>query len=487
MIRNFIKVTIIFLTIVVVTSCDDDSIFDIKVKTANGITTVSGIRPGGLDRALLLSVVTIKNLAINDTIDSRDIKTIRDEMTNLETLDLSKATIAAYGGYDGTAETQRYYYAANQIPAYAFYNPKTSKGKSKLTTILLPENITSIGDYAFTACGLSGNLTIPSSVTDTIGISAFAYCQNLTHIDLPSVAYIGPSAFQSCTSLTGELVIPDSVISIKSWAFAYCAGITNISIPQSLSEIEKTAFCGSGTAFTVDAGNTSYTSVDGVLYNTDITTLVQFPGSKSGSFSVPESVLDIGPFSFAFCTGLTGISLPAGLNFIEDNAFYGCTALSGNFPIPASLLFIGTDVFEDCSQMNGFSVSSSNTNFTYSDGVLVDAAQFTVKRCIVSKSGSYTIESDIQFVDNSAFSNCTNLSTITIAASVLSIGKRAFFNCTGLLSIYLKSSTPIDMSDTSSAFELVTKDQITLYVPTGSLQTYLNTSVWNEFGNIVEN
>ena len=91
------------------------------------------------------------------------------------------------------------------------------------------------------------------------------------------------------------------------------------------------------------------------------------------------------------------------------------------------------------------------------------------------------------FIDNSAFSNCVNITSITIPESVLAIGKRAFFNCTGLMDVFVKSATPIDLSDTKSAFELVKKSDCILHVPKGAATAYKNAEVWNEFGNIIEN
>lgn len=481
------KILCYILVIATFTACDDDSIFDIKLKTQNGITTVSGIRPGGLKRAVILNASTIKNLVITDSIDSRDFKTIRDDMTNLETLDLTNATIVAYNGYDGTAGSNRYYYKANEIPAFAFYNQSTATGKTLLKEILFPENLKSIGDYAFSRCGLTGEVNLPVSMTDTIGISAFAYCQNITKLNLSPVSYIGPSAFQNCSGIAGQLIIPESVKTIQSWAFSFCPAVKEISLPSTLEILGKAVFCGSGNAFSINKDNPYYIVINSVLFTSDGGTLVQFPGLKTGNFAVPESVFNISSYSFAFCTGLTGLTLPESTLFIEDNAFYNCTALTGNFPIPASLIYIGINVFEGCNLLSGFSIANGNTTFQYTNGVLSDVGQSTLKKCLVTKSGDYTISNDIMFIDNSAFSNCTNLSSVTIPENVIIIGNRAFFNCTGLIKIVVKNPVPIDISQTLSAFELVKKEDITLYVPKGYLQNYLNATGWNEFGNVVEN
>ena len=172
--------------------------------------------------------------------------------------------------------------------------------------------------------------------------------------------------------------------------------------------------------------------------------------------------------------------------FVEDNAFWGCKGLTGNFFLPTSLFYLGLNVFEECDNIQGFTVNADNTTFQFANGILTDISQFTIKRCIVSKSGEYIIPSDIMFIDNSAFSNCEKLTSITIPESILSIGKRAFYNCSGLLDIYVKSAIPIDLSDARTAFELVKKSDCILHVPTGATSAYRNAEVWKEFGNITD-
>ncbi|MFT3753820.1 MAG: leucine-rich repeat domain-containing protein [Paludibacter sp.] len=476
------------MCIVIFTSCDDDSIFYPKVKTANGITTVSGIRPGGLEQAMLLCLVTVKHLVINDTIDSRDFETMRDDMPNLSVLDLSNATIAAYNGYEGTAGTRIYRYPANTIPTFAFYNPTTSRGTKNLTLIKFPKTIKSIGDYAFNRCiGLKGTLEIPASLRDTIGKSAFSFCENLTGLSLPGTKYIGESAFQGCTNLTGQLVIPDSVLTIKPWAFANCAKINSISISSTVDNIDNSAFYECGAFITVDSANPYFSSMEGVLFDFDKFTLIHFPPNKTGNYNIPATVSTLGMYSFANCQGLTSVTMPASVTTIEDYAFMGCSSLSGSFPISSGLSYIGQYVFDDCPNINAFNIESGNTTFTFSEGVLVDISQLMVKRCIQSKTGAYVITPDISTIDNSAFSNCSKLTSVTLPEAISSIGQRAFLNCTSLTSIYVKSATPVDLSHSATAFEGVKVDQCTLFVPVGAVATYRNAAIWKNFADIQEN
>jgi hypothetical protein len=487
--KNLLFSIILFLfCITTFVSCDEDSIFTSKAKTVNGITTVSGIRPGGLEKALFLCLGSVTHLVINDTIDSRDFETMRDHMPNLSVLDLSNATIAAYNGYEGTAETRVYRYPANAIPEFAFYNPFTSIGNKSLNSIKLPKSITSIRDFAFNRCkGLKGTLVIPASVRDTIGRSAFSFCENLTNINLASTSYIGESAFQGCSSLSGLLIIPDSVFSIKSWAFANCDKTNSISISGTVGDIGTNAFYGCGALFTVNSSNAAFSSSDGVLFDFDKFTLIQFPKSKTGNYEIPSTVGVIGAYSFANCTGLTSVTMPSGTFSIENYAFSGCSGLIGAFKISSGVSSIGQNVFDECPNISSFEIAPDNTTFSFSDGVLIDLGQLMIKRCVTSKTGAYIISPDISFIDNSAFSNCTQLTSITIPESVVYIGQRAFYNCSGLTGIYLKATTPIDMSNSASAFEGVKMNRCTLFVPIGTETNYRAAGIWKYFANIQGN
>jgi hypothetical protein len=486
--KNFpVSIIILLSFITTFTGCDDDSIFHAQAKTSNGVTTISGMRAGGLEKALFLRLSSVTSLVINDTIDSRDFATMRDKMPNLAYIDLSNATIAAYNGFEGSAGTRVYNYSANAIPEFAFYNPETSYGKFKLQGILLPKNLKSIRDYAFNHCGgLSGTIEIPASVRDTIGRSAFSFCDGLTGIKLSAAKYIGESAFQNCTNLSGTLIIPDSVYTIKPWAFAYCGGLS-VELSKTVSNIGISAFNGCSGLFSVDPANESFSAVDGVLFNVDQTMLVQFPAGKTGSYAVPSTVGDIGPYAFANCTGLTSVSIPTATYAIEDYAFSGCSSLAGAFPVSSGISSIGQNVFIDCSGITSFAVAPDNSLFSFSNGVLVDLSQFTIKRCLPTKTGSYIIPSDMMFIDNSAFSNCTNLTSVTIPETILSIGHRAFYNCIGLTSIYANPTIPVDLTNSSTAFESVNTGKCTLYVPKGAKAAYQSAIGWKNFYNMVEN
>lgn len=320
-------------------SCGNDELFPGTIRTVNGYTTVSDIRPGQLKNALGVLMLTVSKLAIDDTINSRDFRTMRDEMPFLNEIDLSKATIVGYHGFDGTAFDKQYYYPDNTIPEFAFYNPSKSTDNTRLQSIILPENIRSIGDYAFNRCvKLSGNFSIPPSVTDTIGKSAFSFCTGLTGIQLSAARYIGESAFQGCSSLSGTVVIPDSAITISDWAFAYCSSITQLSIPSTLSYFGRSVCegCTQLSSIQVDAKNTAYSYRNGLLIDNGSLMLKFGSVSLVGSLTLPSDLQFIDNAALSNCSGLTSVVIPASVLSIGDRTFYNCTALTSVYVLSDS-------------------------------------------------------------------------------------------------------------------------------------------------------
>jgi len=480
---------VLFLSLIITfNSCNEDSIFYSKVDIKNGITTVKGIHPGGLENALYLCLSSTNHLVIIDTIDARDFKTMRDLMPNLQVLDLSKAVITSYNGYEGCGENRIFRYKANKFPEFAFYSPSLAKGKSSLESIILPNSIKSIGENAFTNClNLTGTLEIPASVTDTIGRQAFSYCSQLTGLKLSGVKFIDQFAFSGCSGLTGTLTIPDSVNIIQYRAFANCNHLQAVHISSTVTEIDEFAFNSSSANFIVDANNQSFSALNGILFNVDQSFLIQCPVSKTGSYSIPETVGLIFKGAFSNCTGITSIIIPAATFMILNDAFNGCTNLTGVFNIPAGISSIGLNVFENCPKITAFNVDPANTAYSFNDGLLIEIGTQMVKRCIASKSGSVILAPEIMSIDNSAFSDCVNITSIELPAGISYIGQRSFYNCTALHDIYIPVSIPLDMSSSYTAFDGVNKNTCTLHVPSGTKSVYEQASVWKDFINIVEN
>ncbi|MGN0628535.1 MAG: leucine-rich repeat protein [Oscillospiraceae bacterium] len=186
---------------------------------------------------------------------------------------------------------------ATTIGEFAFYNMTTIAG-----TLYLPENIESIGMCAFRFCGFSGEIRLPSNLK-----------------------YIGRSAFECCYSITG-IVFNDKLESIDRNAF-YGNSITSVNLPASVKSIVAVPFnsCKSLENITVDEANPNYCSVDGVLFDKDKTTLIQFPAAKTGNYTVPSTVKTVGKNAFT-CSELTEIVLSESIEAVEELAFQNSSA-----------------------------------------------------------------------------------------------------------------------------------------------------------------
>jgi hypothetical protein len=234
-----------------------------------------------------------------------------------------------------------------------------------LLGVTLGSGVTNIGDSAFFDCEKLPSLVIPNSVTN-IGASAFYACFGLTNITIGTdVASIGDFAFDGCY-LT-DIALPDSLANIGNYSFSGCY-MTNISIPGHVASIAGTALaCPYLEAINVNQTNANYSSLDGVLFNKSQTTLITYPGGRTGAYATPNTVTNIGDYAFYYCVNLTGISLsdklaaignyafnncplttitiPSNVNFIGDQAFAGSDLnkiyLLGNAPVAGSDLFLG--------------------------------------------------------------------------------------------------------------------------------------------------
>ncbi len=227
-----------------------------------------------------------------------------------------------------------------EIGALAFEN-------CALTAIVIPDSVESVGEYAFNNCSSATTLYVGHKAVD-IGKNAFCGCSLLAEAEIASamtvisegmfmncsalskltivesVEVIEKNAFKNCVALT-SFAMPETLVKINDSAFAG-TGLTSVNIPAEVTEIAKGAFtgCNALTDINVDVYNDSYYSVDGVVYDMDLSTVVVCPAGKSGNVVIKNGTTTIAEDAFINCKNITSVEIPESVTNIANNAFNGC-------------------------------------------------------------------------------------------------------------------------------------------------------------------
>jgi hypothetical protein len=298
-------------------------------------------------------------------------------------------------------------------------------------TVTFAPGVTQIGSSdspkAFIDCTLLSSVTIPDSVT-SIDSRAFKGCSALTVITIgtnnPNYSSEDGVLFNKDKSIIvvfpegkgGAYTVPNSVTQIYG-GFERCASLTSVTIPGSVTGSENYNFygCTALTNIYVSPENPNYLSEDGVLYSKDKTKILTYPQKKSGAFAIPNSVTEIiGVFND--CTLLTSVTIPESVVTIQGTPFLGCTSLAN------------------------ISVNSNNPNYSSQDGVLFNKNKSQIFVHPVGKSGAYAIPNSVTTIRAAAFYGCLSLTNISIPSSVTYIQDKAFYGCTSLTSMTIPDS-----------------------------------------------
>jgi len=415
-------------------------------------------------------------------------------------------------------------------------------GSSYETTALtIPDNVTSISNYAFSGCSSLTSVTLPNSVT-SIGGGAFSGCTGLTKVyttgladwchisfggeaanplsyahhlyntnnseitdlDLPLsyVTSISDYAFAGGTSFV-SVTMRNTVTSIGQYAFKGCTGLTSVTIPISVNNIGNYAFNGCTNLATVTINSNAVASADYSYYSSSsCNNFMSRFGNQVTSYTFGPEVTAIGTCALYGCTGMTQVTFQGPVSSVGDYAFSDCTGLT-RVDI--------ADLAAWCGVSFGYYTYSSNpvpsSPLSYAQEIYHNGTLFT----------DLTIPASVQSVGNYAFYGCTDLTTVTINSNavasadysyysssscnnfmsrfgnqvtsytfgpeVTAIGKYAFYGCTGITELYVGAVVPPTIA--SSTFMNVSPS-IPVYVPIGTGALYRAAEYWSLFTNILE-
>ncbi|MCD7884658.1 MAG: leucine-rich repeat protein [Lachnospiraceae bacterium] len=306
------------------------------------------------------------------------------------TLTISGSGAMSDYNYNKSAERAPWYSYRYQILSIVVESGVTSIGTDtfimceKVTSVSLPTTLKSIGEGAFTGCYALAEIAIPEGVTE-IQDGVFSHCTALVSVSLPStLTSIGSMAFDSCIQLSG-ITIPAGVTSIGDDVFTVCYNLAEIQVASS---------------------NSSYCSVDGVLFTKDKKALVRYPSAKADtSYTIPSGVTTVESGAFNYCKNLASITLSNTVETVEENVFYYCTGLT-QITFSENLKTLGGCTFSGCSKLTSITIPESMTT-----------------------------------IDYGTFTGCTSLTCVTIPESITSIYTGAFGDCTSITDVYYAGSS----------------------------------------------
>ena len=465
-------------------SSSDESVANV----ANGKVTAIG-----LGTAKITATTTDgSNLSITITISVIDADIISNGINYNITSNIEPYTVEVIeGNYTGdivipeSIEKDGITYTVTSIKSYAFSN-------SQITSVIIPNSIVIIDNGVFNGCYFLNSVSLPNTITK-IGKSSFSYCEKLTEIEIPnSVKSIGEYAFNGCSRLA-SISIPEGVTKIENYTFLDCSGLKTITLPSTITSIGNSAFAMGASWETTDEGGMQL-----IYYKRSIKCDAVIPPTLGNSLFDYNIITMEVPFASMMAYkedeswaryDITYLSKEVdGQNFVptsdteielssknnEEDGYNGDVVIPEEVTIEDqtyTVSSIGESAFAECTEMTSVSVPASITTIasTAFDGCtgleLLDMSENTA----------------LTIIDGNTFSTCTALETVNFPTSLESIGTSAFANCANLSNMSLPCTTPPVLDNENNPFEGVDATACIISIPTESVSAYTQSDSWSKF------
>lgn len=306
------------------------------------------------------------------------------------------------------------------MKSYAREVPEWDTVSGEAETVIIGDEVTSVGSGAFFLFTALREVRLGAAV-EYIGADAFSECTALWTVNFPAgLKYLGGSAFSNTVLHSGSgFVLPEGLLYVGPYAFRSAFKENTVTIPASLSEIGEGAFSNLFvSAINVAEGNPCYASVDGVLYDKEIATLICYPADKQDAvFEVPGTVTTVLRDAIETSNALERLVIPASVTLIEEGAVYWNYALSA------------------------IEVAADNPVYKTVDGVLFTKDGLLLL-CYPIADGrtEYTVPEGTGRIGNYALSQARNLTALRTGEGLMEIGDLGLYLCDSLTSVSLPGS-----------------------------------------------
>ncbi len=319
----------------------------------------------------------------------------------------------------------------------------------ELEKVTFPSSLESVGNGLFSGCESLPEIIIPECMTE-IKKSMFFGCNAITSVEIPSrITAIGESAFSSCISLK-EVKLHEGVTSIGNSAFSSCEELETVDIPSSVSYIGEEVFreCSSIEEVNIAAGNKNYCSDGGVLFNKDKTVLLAYPANNSRtSYSVPDSVREIGPSAFFSCKNLQHVTMNNNVTRIGEWAFMYCSNLV-SVKLPETVEKMGDACFHSCNKLKRLVLPKGTKYLGYMCYMCYDLEYVKIPEGVLGNAFGFVgasidkaiIPEGVEALEFDAFYGCDKMKYIAIPSTVTYIEDYALGKCNSLKDIYYSGS-----------------------------------------------